>query len=547
MTLRRNRLDRSLSCVLAAWHSPGSRRTSRAARSGCRRRPARLPARTHRRTSGRARSRRPNGNTVSLYTPQLDSWDGRTIDWHAAVSIQAPGAKEPTFGVMFAPPRPTSTRRRAWSADGPPGHEGELSVGGGAPNDTYLEDVPAGDREEERPSPSRSTASRRTSRSSSSRRRASRSPSRTTRRRSSSRASPRSSSSSTASPSGGRSREDRPRARHQHEPDPAQGQDREPCTCTSSTDGSQSRRSQGPWTVAKNPPASLSAAYKKILDAKSGDPLTGGVPDDPDAKDVEQPTLSEGRPGRLRRDVADRAHRDRRAPNYVPIDGTQLLYVKNTTGRVFKNDRGPEDLRPALGPVVQRARDPRDPGPTWRSTRLPKDFAAIPDESPMENVKASVPGTQQAQEAVVSNSIPQTAAVKSLGDEAAAGQGGRRAADEADRGHLAPVRRQRLLADHHGDAERVLPLPERRLVRRRVGGGSVDGGDVGAGRDLFDPAVVARSTTSPTCASTTRRRRSCTSATRPATRARSSTTASSCTAPATTTRRGSARSGTGRP
>ena len=43
---------------------------------------------------------------------------------------------------------------------------------------------------------------------------------------------------------------------------------------------------------------------------------------------------------------------------------------------------------------------------------LPADFASIPDESPMENVKASVPGTQQAQEAVVSNSIPQTSAVE---------------------------------------------------------------------------------------------------------------------------------------
>ena len=34
-----------------------------------------------------------NGNAIDLYTPQLDSWDGRTIEWHAAVSITAPGSE----------------------------------------------------------------------------------------------------------------------------------------------------------------------------------------------------------------------------------------------------------------------------------------------------------------------------------------------------------------------------------------------------------------------------------------------------------------------
>jgi len=43
---------------------------------------------------------------------------------------------------------------------------------------------------------------------------------------------------------------------------------------------------------------------------------------------------------------------------------------------------------------------------------LPADFAWIPDDSPKENVKASVPGTPQAREAHIANSIPQTATVK---------------------------------------------------------------------------------------------------------------------------------------
>src|SRR5207342_10027 len=42
---------------------------------------------------------------------------------------------------------------------------------------------------------------------------------------------------------------------------------------------------------------------------------------------------------------------------------------------------------------------------------LPADFAQIPDDSPKENVKASVPGTRQAQEALIANQIPTSARV----------------------------------------------------------------------------------------------------------------------------------------
>jgi hypothetical protein len=68
-------------------------------------------------------------------------------------------------------------------------------------------------------------------------------------------------------------------------------------------------------------------------------------------------------------------------PNFVPITGTQLLFVQNMTGRVV-------------------------PGQS-----LPADFAKIPPDSPVENVLANVPGTPETEEAVVSNSIAQTATV----------------------------------------------------------------------------------------------------------------------------------------
>src|SRR5260370_10133525 len=43
---------------------------------------------------------------------------------------------------------------------------------------------------------------------------------------------------------------------------------------------------------------------------------------------------------------------------------------------------------------------------------LPKDFAKIPPTHPKANVLVSVPGTPQANEAVIANSIPQTATVQ---------------------------------------------------------------------------------------------------------------------------------------
>ena len=42
---------------------------------------------------------------------------------------------------------------------------------------------------------------------------------------------------------------------------------------------------------------------------------------------------------------------------------------------------------------------------------LPVDFALIPDTSPKENVKASVPGTPQAEEAAIEAGIPHMATI----------------------------------------------------------------------------------------------------------------------------------------
>lgn len=98
-------------------------------------------------------------------------------------------------------------------------------------------------------------------------------------------------------------------------------------------------------------------------------------------------------------------------PDYVPIPGTQLLYVTNTTANVFKSISDQQTY------VLLSGRWYKGPGleGPWQfveANQLPPDFANIPDNSPKENVKASVPGTAQAKEAVIANSIPTSTGVR---------------------------------------------------------------------------------------------------------------------------------------
>ena len=97
-------------------------------------------------------------------------------------------------------------------------------------------------------------------------------------------------------------------------------------------------------------------------------------------------------------------------PNFVPIAGTRLLYVANTTGNVFKLLTDQQTYVLVSG---RWFRAPSLNGP-WQfvpADHLAPDFASIPDTSPKENVKASVPGTPQATEALIANSIPESTSV----------------------------------------------------------------------------------------------------------------------------------------
>ena len=96
-------------------------------------------------------------------------------------------------------------------------------------------------------------------------------------------------------------------------------------------------------------------------------------------------------------------------PTYRPIPGTGVQHVGNTSSVLFFHN----DDRHYYFLVAGRwFRAPNLPGP-WSaaSETLPPDFARIPDGDRMAFVKAAVPGTREAKDAVLLASIPTTTAV----------------------------------------------------------------------------------------------------------------------------------------
>jgi hypothetical protein len=96
-------------------------------------------------------------------------------------------------------------------------------------------------------------------------------------------------------------------------------------------------------------------------------------------------------------------------PAYVPVRGTRLLSVKNTASVLFL-DTGDGKFYFLVAGRWFRGESLSGP---WSaaSADLPPDFTQIPDDDPVAFVKASVPGTREAKDAVLLASIPTTTTV----------------------------------------------------------------------------------------------------------------------------------------
>jgi hypothetical protein len=98
------------------------------------------------------------------------------------------------------------------------------------------------------------------------------------------------------------------------------------------------------------------------------------------------------------------------APSYMPVNGTRLLRINNTDSVLFLHT-GDGKLYFLVAGRWFRGGSLNGP---WSaaSKDLPADFAQIPASDPAAFVKASVPGTREAQDAVLLASIPSTTTVQ---------------------------------------------------------------------------------------------------------------------------------------
>jgi hypothetical protein len=97
-------------------------------------------------------------------------------------------------------------------------------------------------------------------------------------------------------------------------------------------------------------------------------------------------------------------------PNYQPIPQTKLVWVSNTESDLIFNPADNYYYYLVSGRWFRTTS--LEKGPWSFATRLlPEDFKNIPAEHAIGNLRASIPGTREAEEAIIQASIPQTAKI----------------------------------------------------------------------------------------------------------------------------------------
>lgn len=97
------------------------------------------------------------------------------------------------------------------------------------------------------------------------------------------------------------------------------------------------------------------------------------------------------------------------SPSFQPIAGTRLSFVANTPSDLFLLDKA--NWYVLISGRWFTASSTKGPWVYVAPDRLPADFSRIPPDSPKSAVLASVAGTPEAREALIANSIPQTASI----------------------------------------------------------------------------------------------------------------------------------------
>ncbi len=155
----------------------------------------------------------------------------------------------------------------------------------------------------------------------------------------------------------------------------------------------------GPWTAATNPSQDLGAIKQQLTEAEEKEPS-------------EAPAAPVGKPPAVYVSTTPAELLITRGePTYAPIPKTSLLYVTNSNNDIFIDTKTQQYFVLLAGRWF-RSQSLEGSWEWVAGEQLPKDFSKISPDSIKGHVLASVPGTEQAREAVIANGIPQTATVR---------------------------------------------------------------------------------------------------------------------------------------
>ena len=152
----------------------------------------------------------------------------------------------------------------------------------------------------------------------------------------------------------------------------------------------------GSWKTTANPPAAVRAVTPKVDN-------TTATQDGGSAAAPQPRIVVSTEPAEL---IASNGE-----PTYSPLVGNDLLYMSNTEADVVL-DASTRQNYVLLSGRWFKAGSLVGPWTYVPPDGLPKSFAKIPAESDKAYLRASVAGTEEAEDAVTDNQIPQTAAVK---------------------------------------------------------------------------------------------------------------------------------------
>ena len=167
----------------------------------------------------------------------------------------------------------------------------------------------------------------------------------------------------------------------------------------------------GPWTVAHSIDAALDSAAEWARSQPTINLLAPSAPEaDSGSAGAQTVSLAQSAPAIVVSTTPAEILVVEGTPSWQPLGSSGLLYISNTSANIFQ-------LKSSMAIFVLASgrwfTAPAASGP-WTFVppdQLPAAFLMIPHDSAKENVLASIPGSPQAQEATIANSVPQMARV----------------------------------------------------------------------------------------------------------------------------------------